>query len=187
MSNSLFSFLFQKIPKKKIKKHFSYPDGLFLHVGNLPQSQEPVFIPEKGLFQNILITGTIGSGKTSSSMYPFTFQLLQYHCENDDRLGMLVLDVKGNFYEHVLSCCTELDREDDLIILEINGKFKYNPLHKPDLKPSLLANRLKSVLELFSTNTSDSYWFDKVEETLTECIKLCRLYNQRLCHFSRDS
>ena len=64
---------------------------------------------------------------------------------------------------------------------------RYNPLHKPNLKPSILANRLKSVLELFSTNTSDSYWFDKVEETLTECIKLCRLYNNRLCHFSRAS
>ncbi len=32
----------------------------------------PVYINEKGLYQNILITGTIGTGKTSSAMYPFT-------------------------------------------------------------------------------------------------------------------
>lgn len=32
----------------------------------------PIYIDEKGLYQNILITGTIGTGKTSSAMYPFT-------------------------------------------------------------------------------------------------------------------
>ena len=35
-----------------------------------------IYIPEKGLYQNVLITGTIGSGKTSSAMYPFTKQLI---------------------------------------------------------------------------------------------------------------
>ena len=35
-----------------------------------------IYIPENGLYQNFLITGTIGSGKTSSAMYPFTKQLL---------------------------------------------------------------------------------------------------------------
>lgn len=32
----------------------------------------PIYLCEKSLFQNILITGTIGTGKTSSAMYPFT-------------------------------------------------------------------------------------------------------------------
>lgn len=32
----------------------------------------PIYICEKSLYQNILITGTIGTGKTSSAMYPFT-------------------------------------------------------------------------------------------------------------------
>ena len=30
---------------------------------------------------------------------------------------------------------------------------------------------------MFSPNNSESYWLDKVEQILTECIKLCRLYN----------
>lgn len=40
-----------------------------------------------------------------------------------------------------------------------------------------LANRLKTILLLFSENNSESYWLDKAEEVLCECIKLCRLYN----------
>jgi len=57
------------------------------------------------------------------------------------------------------------------------GDIKYNPLDKPNLKPAILANRLKTILTLFSKNNSESYWLDKAEQILTECIKFCRLYN----------
>ena len=51
-------------------------------------------------------------------------------------------------------------------------------LDKPNLKPSVLANRLRTILTLFSNqHTTDTYWLDKVELYLTECIKLCRMYN----------
>ncbi|MCI8481780.1 MAG: TraM recognition domain-containing protein [Clostridia bacterium] len=63
------------------------------------------------------------------------------------------------------------------LLLNWVGNIFYNPLDKPNLKPSVLANRLKTILTLFSPNNSDSYWLDKVEQTLTEAIKLCRLYN----------
>ena len=41
----------------------------------------------------------------------------------------------------------------------------------------MLANRLKTILKLFSKNNSEDYWLDKAEQVLTECIKFCRLYN----------
>jgi hypothetical protein len=70
-------------------------------------------------------------------------------------------------------------------VIELNGKYKYNPLHKPNLKPSVIANRLKTILTLFSNqNVSDTYWLDKVEAYLTECIKLCRLYNNGYVTFT---
>lgn len=31
---------------------------------------------------------------------------------------------------------------------------------------------------LFSENNSESFWLDKAEQVLSECIKLCRLYNK---------
>ena len=68
--------------------------------------------------------------------------------------------------------------------MNFGGTTKYNPLDKPHLKPSILANRLKTILTLFSKNNSESYWLDKAEMVLTECIKLCRLYNDGYVTFS---
>ncbi len=49
-----------------------------------------------------MITGTIGSGKTSSAMYPFTKQLFEYNSSHqDDKIAMLILDVKGNYYKQI--------------------------------------------------------------------------------------
>ncbi len=152
---------------------------LNIFVGNaFDQKKQAIYLPEKSLYQNVLITGTIGTGKTSSAMYPFTKQLIEFSCTDvSNKIGMLVLDVKGNYYVKVSEFARNCGREDDLIVLSLGGDYRYNPLHKPNLKASVLANRLKTILMLFSPNNSESYWLDKVEQILTECIKLCRLYN----------
>ena len=148
-------------------------------------NNEELYIPEKGLYQNFLITGTIGSGKTSSAMYPFTKQLIEYNSENPtDKIGMLILDVKGNYYNQVKNYVDFYNLSDDLIVIGINSGIFYNPLHKPNLKPIVLANRLKTILTLFSENNSESYWLDKAEQILAESIKLCRLYNNNYVTFS---
>lgn len=158
---------------------------LKLLIGNNFFTNEPVYIYDKGLYQNILITGTIGTGKTSSAMYPFTRQLMSYYSKSvDKKIGMLILDVKGNYYSKVLEYAKEFNREDDIIVIELNGKYKYNPLDKPSLKPSVIANQLKNILLLFSPNNSESYWIDKSEAIITEAIKLCRLYNFGYVSFS---
>ena len=111
-------------------------------------------------------------------------QLIKY--KNDsikEKIGMLILDVKGNFYSQVLKYAKQYNRINDLIIIEPGGKYKYNPLNKPNLKPTVLANRIKDILLLFSPNNSESYWLDKVEQLITECIKFCRLYNDNYVTF----
>ena len=112
-------------------------------------------------------------------MYPFTKQAMFYKAY-DPKLkpGMLILDVKGNFYKQVVKFAEEAGRQDDVIIIELNGMYKYNPVHKPNMRPLVLANRSKTVLSLFSPRgTSDGYWLDKAELLIAECIKLSRLYN----------
>ena len=166
-----------KIDNKLIKNNLPRKT-LNLFIGNSFEDKKSIYLPETSLYQNILITGTIGTGKTSSAMYPFTKQLIEFYCKNEEnKIGMLVLDVKGNYYLKVSEFAKNCGREDDLIVISLGGKYKYNPLHKPNLKPSILAHRLKTILLLFSPNNSESYWLDKVEQILTECIKLCRLYN----------
>ena len=143
-----------------------------------------VYIPEKSLYQNILITGGIGTGKTASAMYPFTKQLIKYKNNNSsEKLGFLILDVKGNYYSKIKEFAKEYDRSNDVIVIELNGKYTYNPLDKPNLKASILANRIKTILLLFSPNNSESYWLDKSEQVIENFITLCRIYNNNYVTF----
>ncbi len=150
------------------------------------KNPEWITIDDRGLFQNILVTGTIGTGKTASAMYPFSKQIMFYKSYDPEmKPGMLILDVKGNFYQKVQEFAEEAGRMDDLLIIELGGPNKYNPLHKPDLKPLVLSNRVKTVLGLFSPKgATDGYWLDKAELLIAECIKLIRLYNDGYVTFA---
>ena len=97
---------------------------------------------------------------------------------------MLILDVKGNFYKQVLDYANLYNRTSDVNVISLDSNIRYNPLDKPNLNPSVLANRLKTILELFSPNSSESYWLDKVQDILCESIKLCRLYNDGYVTFA---
>ena len=87
--------------KKNIKESEKSKNNLKILIGTDIKNNK-IFIPEKGLYQNILVTGTIGTGKTSSAMYPITEQLIKYNFDNNNlKIGMLVLDVKGNYYMQI--------------------------------------------------------------------------------------
>ena len=47
---------------------------------------------------------------------------------------MLILDVKGNYFNQVRKFAYKYNRLDDVIVIELGGKYKYNPLNKPNLK-----------------------------------------------------
>jgi len=188
--NSLFSRFFDSkksnFPLIHSQKNIVHDkvNSLKLLIGKNYYTNEDIVIHEKGLYQNFLITGTIGSGKTSSAMYPFTSQLIKYNCfSSNKKLGMLILDSKGNYHSQVIKYAKKYNREDDLIIIGLNSKHKYNPLNKPNLKAAVLANRLKTILTLFSKNNSESFWLDKTEQILSEAIKFCRLYNNNYVTF----
>lgn len=59
-------------------------------------------------------------GKTSSAMYPFTKQLISYKANDfNEKLAMLILDVKGNYYKEVLKYAEEANRLKDNILIEL--------------------------------------------------------------------
>ncbi len=183
----IYSRLKNNLLSKKIKQdnYLIKSNKLNLLIGRDEKTGKNVYLQESGLYQNFLITGTIGTGKTSSAMYPFTEQILRFNSKNQDRkIGTLILDVKGNYYNQVKKYAEKLELLDDLIVIELGGRYKYNPLHKPNLKPGILANRLKQILMLFSENNSESYWLDEAEKVLTEAIKLCRIYNKGYVTFT---
>ena len=94
-ANIIYSKICKTNKSKQSKKNQSNQpikvdkDNLQLLIGKT-NSNELITIPERGLYQNMLITGTIGSGKTSSAMYPFTKQLIYYKHSNPlEQIGML--------------------------------------------------------------------------------------------------
>lgn len=180
VSYIFFTKIFESLVIYKKKISNNKPDFSIL-IGKDENSQD-IFLTEKSLYQNILITGSIGCGKTSSAMYPFTRQLINYQADKyDKKLGFLILDVKGNYYSKIKEFALDAGRLDDLVVIELDGKYKYNPLDKQNIKASVLANRLKSILLLFSPNNSESYWLDVSEQVLESAINFCRIYNSRIC------
>lgn len=120
--NMIYTSLFAKQKLKK-KHHRIMQDDLSLFIAN-DNLGNPIILPEASLYQNILITGTIGSGKTSSAMYPFTRQLIKHKYEvPSDKLGMLILDVKGNYYSQVKKYASHYRRDDDLVVIELRWKY----------------------------------------------------------------
>lgn len=188
-SISISYILINLLFKSKEKRNISTPQikhqNLNITVGYSKLQNHDILLNEKALYQNILITGTIGTGKTSSAIYPFSEQLIKYKSNNPkEKLGILCLDVKGNFYNQIKFYAKKYNRLNDLIIIGLNSKETYNPLDKPNLNSLVLANRLKTILTLLSPNNSESFWLDKAEQIIAESIKLCRLYNNNYVNFS---
>ena len=187
ISNSCYSLIYFVLSplidlNKSIKNITKREDTLSVLIGKNSKN-DIITMPINGLYQNALITGSIGSGKTSSLLYPLTEQLLNLNFSNTYNSAFLILDVKGNYHKFVKSVCMHNHHLSDLFIISLNGRVTYNPLDKPDLKPSVLANRLKSILLLFSPEQTESFWLDKAEQVLAEAIKLCRIYNNNYVTF----
>jgi len=118
--NILYSYIFKL--KKIHKEKNNIETDLYLKIFN--EENNSLIIPEAGLYQNFLITGTIGSGKTSSVMYPLSRQLIKYSFNNPKKkLGMLILDVKGNYYSQIKKYANFYNRENDLIIIELGRRY----------------------------------------------------------------
>ena len=117
-ANILYSHIFTKKKEKSNNTKPILTSDLNLNIVNT--NKTTLILPESSLYQNILITGTIGSGKTSSAMYPFTRQLIKYKYNVPSlKLGMLILDVKGNYYSQVQKYAEYYRRKDDLIVISL--------------------------------------------------------------------
>lgn len=130
-----------------------------------------VGIERRGLYQNVLITGSIGSGKTSTVIT----NLLDYLVKND--IPGLILDVKGNFIKTVKEVVNKYNKNTKMF--EITDKSgSYNPIDIPYLSAYELSERIKKTLEILSDKkTSDSYWLDKAQSYIKDFIILIRNYN----------
>lgn len=131
-------------------------------------------IPERGLYTGIAIFGAIGSGKTSACMYPFTRQVLGYAAGDPARKPAgLVLEVKGDFCNAVRNILTEYGRGEDYLELNLDGSFRYNPLHN-GLEPYALAYGVASLMNNLFGRGKEPFW----QQAYTNMIKFIILLHK---------
>lgn len=153
------------------KKEYENTLKNIVEIGKNTKTQNNVGIELNGLFQNILITGSIGSGKTSSIISTLCDELISRN------ICGLILDVKGNFINIVNNIARKYGKAEDVIEISLKSNFSYNPLDKPDMSSIELAHMLRQVLTLVSdNNVSDTFWLDKAESYLRNFISITRNY-----------
>lgn len=131
-------------------------------------------IPEKGLFTGIAIFGAIGSGKTSCCLYPFAEQILAYRADDPgQRIGGLVLEVKGDFCHKVESILNRHGRRDDYIEISLHSEYRYNPLHN-DLDAYALAYSIASLLNNLFGKGKEPFW----QQAYTNLVKFIILLHK---------
>jgi hypothetical protein len=164
-----------------------YPDArvrqnLFLVLGEIHNPRKPVpaehpewmVIPERGLFTGIAILGAVGTGKTSCCMYPFAEQLIAYKAEiTNERIGGLVLEVKGDFCHKVRGILERHGRGSDYVEIRIGSEYRYNPLHN-DLEAYALAYSIATLLNNLFGKGKEPFW----QQAYTNLVKFIILLHK---------
>ncbi|MCU1325342.1 MAG: hypothetical protein JWN34_712 [Bryobacterales bacterium] len=133
-------------------------------------------IPERGLYTGTAIFGAIGSGKTSSCMYPFTRQVLGFAAADQQRRAAgLVLEVKGDFCYQVQDILGQCGRGSDYVELNMDGRLRYNPLHS-DLESYALAYGIASLLNNLFGKGKEPFW----QQAYTNLVKFVILLHKVL-------
>jgi len=71
-------------------------------------------------------------------MFTFAEQVLGYRAEDrEHRIGGLLLQVKGDFYEQVKRILKSCGRGEDYVEISLDSPYRHNPLHNDLDAPAL--------------------------------------------------
>ncbi len=129
--------------------------------------------------EGLQIFGGIGSGKTSGSGRFFALKYLS------KGYGGLVLTVKPDEKDEWVKYCTIANRQDDLIIVEPNGKHYFNFLDYESNKDThqsytdnilqVLKTVIRASEEKSSGKSDDPFWETALDMLIANTIDLCLL------------
>src|SRR5688572_4775167 len=132
-------------------------------------------IPQRGLYTGVMVLGAVGSGKTSACMYPYVQQLLRWRAHHPaQKLGGLVLEVKGDFCSQVRRILADAGREKDYLEIGLDTGVCYNPLHN-DLDRYAVAYAVASLLNNLFGRSKEPFWQQVYTDLLKFVISLRRI------------
>ena len=124
-------------------------------------------IPRRGLHTGVMILGAVGTGKTSGCMYPYVDQLLGWRPSSDaEKIGGLILEVKGDFCAQVRDILRRHGREDDYVEVGLDSDYCYNPLHN-EMEPYALAYSIATLLNNLYGRGKEPFW----QQAYTDLLK----------------
>lgn len=134
-------------------------------------NDEKFYVDIKGLYQNLMITGSIGSGKTSSAISNILDGLIK------NKLSGLIIDVKGNFYDRVLNIAKKYNFENKIIKISLDSNFLYNPLLNENISNFEKSQDIKKILnEISNSNESEPFWLDKASSYIQDFLNFMDFY-----------
>lgn len=164
--------------KEKIKKtndlDKNYENATSIDIGNIYYSNKSVSILNNGIYQNILVTGSIGSGKTSSVISNILKSMLK------NNINGIVIDVKGSYYFDVIKIAKLQGKSDTVKIISLD-KNMYNPFNKLKFNAVEIAHDVRKVIENMAINNiSDPFWLDKAEEYIKCFLIILKYLNEKI-------
>lgn len=126
------------------------------------------------LTENVIILGSVGSGKTACVMNAFLDELVGARALKLPT-GGLVLDFKGDYYSKIERLSAKHNRQADLVVLSPESGHIWNPLDTDEPAREVAARFVAAMKALGQQDNNTSFFADQAETFLENAISLLRL------------
>jgi hypothetical protein len=186
--SALTIFVYRRAPSLRMRALPPYPspetrsspslvlgETHFRAISGRSPDPEWLVVPQRGLYTGVMILGAVGTGKTSACMYPYVEQLLRWRAQDPaQKVGGLVLEVKGDFCKQVRGILSDAGRGDDYLEIGLHTGVCYNPLHN-DLDPYAVAYAVATLLNNLFGRSKEPFWQQAYTDLLKFVISLRRI------------
>jgi type IV secretory pathway TraG/TraD family ATPase VirD4 len=132
--------------------------------------EQPVVINRKALNGNILVTGSIGSGKTQGTILPYFEQIIS---SSDPVPSIVAIDPKGTFIKDAFKIAKGKDQRGRVLHLCLGGSVSFNPIY---VEGALTNGRFLDVAQMIRTAainfsgrpSGDSHFWEQSAFNLTK-------------------
>ncbi len=165
----------------KIKRFPKAKSQITLGTSPADKKEKWVSLDRKALNGSILITGSIGSGKTAGAMLPYFKQVLT----NFDRKSILAIDPKRTFVDEAQNLIDQYNPESIVRRITLGGTEKYNPIYLNKVLKNtrfLVVTKMlmQSAANFSNDGSKNSFWdqsaFNLVKNSLIYCAAMSEYY-----------
>lgn len=147
--------------------------GVFAFRGSLsgPRQKTKIKMALEDAFQNTIVLGGTGSGKTFAAIVPMAAQLIALQDQRD--ISLYVTDSKGVLWKDIAEIATKMGKEYQVIGV---GKNEVGIDLLDGLEPGFAADVIKSVMRQMGGTAGDSFWPDLAHNMCLHTLKVLKAW-----------